>query len=174
MKLLVFEIGPDEPRSAVPVIDARYSTAVWQPGWTAVRPPGGAWWPFGVWWALDRLRLFGTRDYGVYLVRDGDQVAHRSCIFPGHWRFPFMASADIQVGDTWTAEAHRGRALAHHALADVARRFADRRVWYVCEPHNTASIRVVEKAGFRRTGTSTKTAPLGLGLFGVYVKDAER
>ena len=153
-----FELSPD------------YSFEYWKPKGVTATPPQTGGKAFRVWALIHALRLFYNRDYGVMLIRNGGKVVHRSCVFPGWFRFPFMARADLQVGDTWTDPDHRGKGLAAAALAQVlaSEPRPDRRFWYVVEEENVSSIRVAEKVGFRMVGTGGKRKRLGLGLLGYY------
>jgi RimJ/RimL family protein N-acetyltransferase len=82
-----------------------------------------------------------------------------------------MEKEDIQVGDTWTNSAVRGKGLATIALENIVKapRNRNRTCWYIVEADNTASIRVVEKAGFMLTGCGIRTRLFGLGILGQYV-----
>jgi RimJ/RimL family protein N-acetyltransferase len=128
---------------------------------------------FIVWWLLHQLHLFKNRDYHQVVIRRDGRVVHRSGVYPGFPRFPFMIGADLQIGDTWTSPDERGRGLALMAIAETIRRLGrfDRRFWYLCETENTASIRVIEKAGFTPVGIGRKRPRLGLLALGAYVLD---
>lgn len=82
-----------------------------------------------------------------------------------------MDPADLQVGDTLTDPTCRGQGLATVALERITRELArpGRRIWYVVETGNVASIRVAEKAGFARVATGYRTKRFGLRLLGSYV-----
>lgn len=125
---------------------------------------------FRVWWLLHYLRVFANRDYSLLLVYRGDRLVHRSGVYPRYLRFPFMGRIDLQVGDTWTAEDERGRGLARFAVAEVVRRLSapGRRFWYLCEPANTASVRVIERAGFRLAGMGEREPRFGVGVLGAF------
>jgi RimJ/RimL family protein N-acetyltransferase len=81
-----------------------------------------------------------------------------------------MAAADLQVGDTWTDPAQRGKGLATIALESITRMPPSRACtyWYVVEPDNRPSIRVVEKAGFTLVGRGNRTRRFGLGILGKF------
>lgn len=151
-----------------------YRTLLWRPRGSELRPPGVRGTVFLVWWLLHRLRVFRNREYGVLLVFSGNTLVHRSGVYPGYLRFPFMADQDLQIGDTWTHEGHRGRGLATHAIREIVARCArpGRRFWYLVEASNAASIRVIEKAGFTLVGEGRRIARFGIRLLGAYVMDA--
>jgi RimJ/RimL family protein N-acetyltransferase len=84
-----------------------------------------------------------------------------------------MADEDLQIGDVWTDEAHRGKGLATFAMGRIlaALKKPGRRFWYVVGDGNAASIRIPERAGFTLVGTGRKWPRLGLGVLGKYVPD---
>lgn len=152
-------------------LDGHYSCVLWQPAISSLVPAGISMTPFAAWWAFHYLRLFSNRDYAMLVIFDGDQVVHRSGVFPGYFRFPFMAKDDLQIGDTWTLPECRGRGLAAFAIQKILSACwkPGRRFWYVVEQGNAASIHVVEKTGFVKIGAGTRTKRLGLRALGAYV-----
>lgn len=158
---------------ALPPCPPELMAEIWRPTAGSWLPPGVSAHPFLVWTLFHRLRLFANRDYAVVLLRERGTIVHRSCLFPGYFRFPFMRPADLQVGDTWTAPSCRGRGLAVFGLL-LAVREARRNgsaVWYLCGDDNPASARVAEKAGFARVGSGRRTRRLGLRALGAFVLD---
>ena len=145
-------------------------TELWRPSIRRVGPRGMDLLPAGAWWVMHHSRMFRNQGYAQLLVWDGGKLVHRSCIFPGWFRFPFMEASDLQVGDTWTAPSHRGAGLATYALKYiVAGEPGPGPVyWYVTAKTNKESIRVAEKAGFELAGEGVRTAPLGISLAGVF------
>ncbi len=161
----------DVPAAPAPAPPSGLSRSLWTPGWRAVRPTGLTGITWVVWWSFHQLRVFGNRDYGVLLVNDaGGRVVHRACVFPPYPRFPFMAPDDLQIGDLWTAEEWRGHGLATASLGHIVQQKVrpGRRLWYLAEQSNTASIRVAERAGFRCVGTGRREGRWGLRPLGAY------
>lgn len=156
-------------------IGSPFTWQLWRPSAIQVRPPQTALLPFGVWWAFHSVGLFGNRDYCIFCAFDRERLVHRSCIFPGYFRFPFMERADLQVGDTWTDDDYRGQGLATFALRRIVVDLAipERRFWYIVAASNESSIRVAQKAGFRLVGRGTRTRRLGLRLLGAFQLDSE-
>lgn len=159
------------PGAAPNLTDSGVSCETWRPGRWRVKPTGFPVWPFFVWWMFHQLHLFANRGYCVILIRRRGEIVHRSCVFPRYFRFPFMSHEDLQVGDTWTAPEHRGLGLAVLGLRAAAKVASDTcpHLWYLVEEQNSASIRAVEKAGFRRVGRGCRTARFGSRLFGSFV-----
>lgn len=153
-----------------PSLPGGFVCETWHPSLFSSRPKGMPVFPFAVWWLFHILHVFWNREYGLFLIRQNGKIVHRSVITPGYLRFPFMQREDIQVGDTWTDPAVRGRGLATFALENILRapRNRNRTCWYVVEADNTASIRVVEKAGFMLAGRGSRTRRFGLGVLGQF------
>ena len=75
-------------------------------------------------------------------------------IVPAHFKYPFMKKNDIQFTYVMTKPEYRGKRLAILLLQEAWARRTDKSgmAWYVTNTENTASIRVVEKAGFAMDG----------------------
>ncbi len=152
-----------------------YWWTVWRPRILPTLPPGLPKLRFKLRfffrWALHRLHLFADSGSGVLLIYDRRRLVHYSCFTPEYWRFPFVADDDVQIGDTWTDPAYRGRGLASFALQTIVTTLAKpgRKLWYVVQDINAPSIRVAEKAGFTLAAEGTWVRPWGLKLAGAYV-----
>ena len=149
---------------------SEYQSLWWQPQLTSVRPAGFALVPFAVWWLFHYVGLFFNREYTLAVLYRGGECVHRSCIFPGSFRFPFMQSDDLQIGDVWTAPSERGRGLAATMLAAIGVRFAKpgRKLWYLVHEENLASIRIAEKAGFSLHARGQRAPRWGINALGYY------
>lgn len=144
---------------------------VWRPCLGSLTPPGLSDRTYAVWWMFHYVHVFRNRDYGVLLARVDGKVVHRAGLFPPYFRFPFMARDDLQIGDVWTAPEYRRRGIASCALrwamATCAR--PGRRIWYVVEDTNDASIRTAEALGMRLVGTGERVHRFGSSVLGAYV-----
>ncbi|MCH8978896.1 MAG: hypothetical protein IH945_06595 [Armatimonadetes bacterium] len=116
------------------------------------------------------LRVFRNREYKAIIVRCGSEIAHRSCVFPGDFRFPHMAKTDIQIGDSWTTPDHRGKGLFTWAFKYILETNATggRIIWIVADEENIATKRAAEKAGFVLVGRGSKKPRLGSLMLGYY------
>jgi len=122
---------------------------------------------FGIFhWA----RLFANRDFGVLSITKEGRKIHTSIITPGYFRFPDMSPNDMQIGAVFTAPDARGQGIGGVAIQEIQRlwNLEDRRIWYIVEEDNHASIRLVERADFKLYGTGTRTRMLGLRALGQY------
>lgn len=140
--------------------------SAWRPTLRHPRPPEH---ParFGVWWALHEARVFRSRQYSVVLVRDGDRIVHRSCVMPAWFRWPFMASTDLQISDTWTDPEYRGRGIASFAARlVVARADPSQTIWYATSASNVSSLAVCRSLGMESAGRAIRAKRLGLRVLG--------
>jgi len=84
-----------------------------------------------------------------------EERAERTLIGLGGYKGPPDGSGCVEIGYN-VAPAFRGRGIATQAAAELVRRaFADPRVASVCAhtlPEHNASVRVLEKNGFRQVG----------------------
>jgi RimJ/RimL family protein N-acetyltransferase len=149
---------------------AGYDVSVWRPARDGLPPSDLPYWPNAMWWLFDRLRVFRNRNFGVLLVRSEGVIVHRSLVSPPFFRFPDMGPADLQVGDTWTHPAHRGRGLAKAAIHGIHRAWAGQfqRMWYIVGDANLASRKVIEACGYRCVAHGERTRPLNIGAIGQY------
>ena len=157
--------------SNAPELDALapdYEVEFWTPRRFVMRPKGLPAMPFAVWGLFHHAHIFSNRDYGIILIRRAGMLVHRSCVFPRYFRFPFMARADLQVGDTWTAPEERGKGLGKWALASAVCRCRARgtTLWYVCDEWNDASAAVASRVGFQCVGRGARNKWHGIDLFG--------
>lgn len=171
-QVLFFAHVPPSPVPATRALPEGFSLEWWRPTWRAPVPtelPGRA--SAAVWYLFHNLHVFRNREYAVVLVRHDGRVVHGSYVFPGFFRFPFMKTTDLQVGNTWTAPEWRGHGLAAAALCAAVERHAAqaRTTWYLTAADNAASVRVAERCGLELHARGTRTAPLGIRLAGAYV-----
>ncbi len=148
-----------------------YRVEIWRPTLCSIKPRGLPLVPFGVWWIFHLLRIFYNQNYGLVLIYEGDRLIHRTCVFPGYFRFPFMARTDLQIGDTWTDEVHRGKGLAAWAIRQAFAAFGHEGIcfWYITLHDNFASIRAAEKGKFVLQGEGRRISRFGLKPLGAYV-----
>ena len=156
-----------------------YSWTLWRPRIWPSLPPGLSGklkLRFPLPWALHRPRpCFAGRGCGVLLVYNRERLVHYSGFTPGYWRFPFIAEDDFQIGDTWTDPARfdRGRGLAlfsgeESTLAEC-RQARTPSVVRLVQAINEPSIRVAEKAQFKRVAEGEFLVPWSFKLAGSYV-----
>ncbi len=159
-----------EPISTHKSLPTGYKISLWRPNGTQLVPRGLPIWPFVIWRLFHFLRIFSNLDYSMILIYQDEKLVHRSVVFPGFFRFPFMERTDLQIGDTWTHPEHRGKGLAKFALAVAVNHFhsPNRGFWYIVEEKNVPSIKVVESVGFQMVGRCKKVPRFGSLFLGYY------
>jgi RimJ/RimL family protein N-acetyltransferase len=163
--------GPIAPARELP---GDYEWSIWRPRINRIAAAGTGQFRkrFAARWLMHQLRLFSNRDYQVLLIRHrpSGELAHYSGATGRYWRWPFMGAEDMQIGDTWTHPAHRGRGLGKFALAVLLKQLArpGRRIWYVVEEENAPSIAIARAAGMRLAGTGGRTHPRILRFLHAY------
>ena len=153
--------------------DAEISLSWWRPSLLSWRPPEVPWHPFVSWSLFARLGLFKNNAYSVVSLKVKGKIVHRSCVLPAFYRFPFMASCDIQIAATWTDPEFRGRGLARNCANAIIRMHCPNRsaIWYIVSSDNLASIKVAESCGFTLVGQGRRTKPLAISALGRFVVD---
>jgi RimJ/RimL family protein N-acetyltransferase len=169
-RYLVFGASDCLPVAARSALPPEYRVSIWRPTPAEARVPGDDRRVPLVWWAMHYARLFANQDYCQLVIQHGRELVHRSAVFPRYLRFPFMSAVDLQIGDTWTHPAHRGRGLARTAIQEILHAFAehDRTVWYITDSANTASVRAALSGGLRPRGQCLRTTRFGLRVFGAF------
>jgi len=164
---------PDPPESPIDEWSVPPEHIYWTPAWHHPLPIGCYSPKFLIWFLFHQLGVFHSKGYAVLLIRRGERVIHRTCVFPRFFRFPFMDVSDLQVGDIWTDPAARGEGLATTALEFICRMHASRNrtLWYLVEEDNRPSVKVAEKNGFQWVGCGTKHPRWGFRQFGYYSID---
>ena len=127
--------------------------------------------PFLAWSLFHFLGVFAGRGYALLLIFRGGALVHRTCLLPAHFKFPFMARADLQIAGLWTHPALRGRGLGEFAIQEALRRVGapGRTLWYMVRMDNAASIRLAQKAGFQLAALGRRRKLLGLQALGSFV-----
>lgn len=172
MNYLFYENTGDNHKSSSNIVnDSSYSISFWKPRLNKIFPLGLSEKRFLFWWFMHQLRFFPNRDYSVLLIHRGNDLIHRSCIFPRYFRYPFMKDNDLQIGDTFTDHEYRGKGIATLAILNIVEslKMNNRKIWYITEENNKSSIRVIEKAGFKKIGSGIRTSKFGLRLLGSFI-----
>jgi predicted GNAT family acetyltransferase len=81
-----------------------------------------------------------------------------------------MKKGDVQIGDVWTHPLFRGKGIASKILETIVADYSsvNKRIWYIVEETNLASIKVVEKCGFDLIGYALKYPRYGCSFLGYY------
>jgi RimJ/RimL family protein N-acetyltransferase len=162
----------DAPLPPAPVLPAGCAFRIWRPAADGFPPAGPCSVENTAWFAFARLGLFAWNGFAELSVWEERRMLHRLVVTPRWFRFPFMASRDLQIGALWTAPHARRRGLARATIAEAHRRHpACNRFWYVTDDSNEASVRLASGCGYAPAGTGKRTRPLGLSALGRFRLD---
>jgi len=126
---------------------------------------------------MHHLHVFSNAGYCRVFAYDRGELVHRLTVFPKWLRYPFMAANDLQIGNVWTDDRHRGRGLATAVIQKVIASLATsgRSFWYVTARDNLASRGAAEHAGFEKFGSGERCNRYGSRLLGAFeLKKLER
>ncbi len=129
---------------------------VWLPSLLSLYPKGFDFFPYVIWWLFYYLKIFKNRIYLICVLQVNGQIIHRSCVFPPFFRFPFMKSGDLQIGDVWTSEGFRGHGYASEALGFIFKKYSGHGFWFLCASDNHASAKIAMNNGMRVFGTGQR------------------
>jgi RimJ/RimL family protein N-acetyltransferase len=147
VRLDLREYGPDDAGLVLGLLAGGAETEALPPG--APSDPGDVtgWLADGV----HRSRREGTGVHLMMLDRAAGRIVGSIGLFHADWE---VRSVEIGYG---VSGAERGKGYASEALGAVARwaltEGGIQRAWLTANTDNVASVRVAEKAGFRREGT---------------------
>jgi RimJ/RimL family protein N-acetyltransferase len=122
---------------------------------------------------LAKAGLFPRPDFTEISISDGSRTLHRLIVTPAWYRFPFMASNDLQIGALWTSPEARRNQLARAAIGEAHRRFGNNGTcfWYVADTDNQASEAFARSCGYELIATGRRSRRFGTSLLGQYVID---
>jgi ubiquinone/menaquinone biosynthesis C-methylase UbiE/ribosomal protein S18 acetylase RimI-like enzyme len=103
--------------------------------------------------------------YRIALATDESQMIRGFAVLRGRdFRFPFMASQDVQLGPVWTDTDCRGRGLATKLCRLALRELTGqvRNVWWLCRQDNEPSKAVAVKLGLMPVGKVARKSIFGL------------
>ena len=104
-----------------------------------------------------RQALCGADQLLAIVDEQGHVASYGFVLFESFYKQVLRESADTpMIGNCFTDPAQRGRGYYPRLLRAACRRLADegyQRVIITCAPDNQASVRGIEKAGFRRVRT---------------------
>jgi lipopolysaccharide/colanic/teichoic acid biosynthesis glycosyltransferase/RimJ/RimL family protein N-acetyltransferase len=169
----VFYRSPETGNGPRASLDKDLRWEVWKPSLRSL-------WPKGMktgrllWfarWLMHYLHVFATREYSMFLIRNGERIVHRSVITPKYFGRPSMNKEDLGIGCVWTEPEYRGRGLGTYAIQEIIRLMSKpgRFFWYITRKGNFSSIAAAEHAGLLRVGIGTRTRRLGLRILGAFV-----
>ena len=131
----------------------------WMPGIKHGLRPKRFPFKYNIFWFYHFFRIFKNKNYSSFLLYDGDLVVSALLVIPTYYRWTFMANSDVQLTYVITHPEYRGKGLAKQIIKHALKHLKSKkvkRVWYVTEQENTASIKLCESMGFRLVGTGIR------------------
>lgn len=97
--------------------------------------------------------------FRIFYIKQVGKIVHTSCVVPRCFKFPFLGPGEYSIGPCVTAPQFRGQGLYGKTLTYITGHpmYRDGVFYMSVNEHNAASIRGIEKAGFRRVGKIRKT-----------------
>ncbi len=166
--VLIFTINPTSKLQVQP-IGENYELIKWKPGTLKIIPPKQSIGTFLFFWLFNYLKIFKNTRYSAYLLQKKDEIITRIVVFPAFFRFPFMDKKDIQVGYIFSDTNYRGQGLAKWTLKNIINDNLSKKIWYVTEEKNKASIKLAQSCGLKFYAYGQRTKPLGISLFGKFI-----
>jgi RimJ/RimL family protein N-acetyltransferase len=143
----------------------------WEPSIDGYPPRGSRRLSNNLWWLLSKTGAFARSGFAEICVEQDGRLLHRLIVTPAWFRFPFMSSRDLQIGDVWTAPDARRQGLGQAAIGEAHRRLSDDGAcfWYVTDGDNGASGALARSCGYRLVAIGSRTRRFGTALLGQYV-----
>ena len=151
MKLFVYRFASGTESG--PISDLNHCNR-WRPTFGSWIPPGKDW-KYIFYTAFHWLRIFRNRDYSWLALSDNVLKASMLCV-PSYFKWPFMASNDIQFTYVMTTAAARGQGWGSRLLQTGIERLSEpgRSFWYITDEKNIASQKLALRSGFEFVGTA--------------------
>ena len=109
--------------------------------------------------------IFSFGKYQIFYIIDkrNNKVAHYSNILPKIFKYSFMKKNELFITNCYTDPEFRGCRLYPFALSFIAKSLKDYVIWGGVRNNNIASIKGLERAGFKKVANVSKTR-----VFGIY------
>ena len=99
-----------------------------------------------LWWLLSLGRF--QKCVATY----GNSIAHESCVIGKNFKFPFLSKTEAEIGPCFTYPQFRGKGIYPYVLKKILSEGGYNGYYMLVHEDNTASIKGIEKAGFKRVG----------------------
>jgi RimJ/RimL family protein N-acetyltransferase len=151
------------------ILPEGFRSSIWRP--KVIKPvPEGLPTRCYLWRLMHYAHIFSTWDYSIFLIWHNNLLVHHSFIFPKYYKYSFMGSNDLQVGDIYTRPEYRNRGLANFAVRQILENYRKpgRKFWYIVDETNIPSIRLAKNKGFKLFGEGQKHPFLGIKKLGFF------
>jgi RimJ/RimL family protein N-acetyltransferase len=79
-----------------------------------------------------------------------------------------MARCDLQFGNIWTSDNYKNQGIASYSLEHLLQLYCDKKVWFLCNVNNEASIKLALRSGFELVGRGYKNSRF-INIFSKYI-----
>lgn len=109
--------------------------------------------------------IFSLGRYRILYIVDenSNTIAHYSHVLPKIFKYSFMKKQEFQIANCYTDPKFRGERLFSFALSFIGESFSEHVIWVGTRDNNNASIKSIERAGFKKAVNVSKTS-----VFGIY------
>lgn len=114
---------------------------------------------YNIFWLYHFLGIFKSKNYSALALYDKNTVASALLIVPAYYKWPFMGENDAQITFVVTHKDYRRMGLSKFLVNYAMKSLKDKsvkKVWYVTESDNFASIGLCESIGFKFIGHGIK------------------
>ncbi len=144
-----------------------FSFVIWYPK-SLYKPKGILFVKYIVWFFFHIFHIFNSKLFSINLLYLDGKLVHHTFIFPSFYRFPFMGVDDLQFGDIWTSDDFKNLGIASSSLKYLLEIYSRKKIWFLCDKSNEASVKLAIKCGFELVGTGTKKSRF-LNIFSQYI-----
>lgn len=97
--------------------------------------------------------------YKIYYLCHDEEVVHQSYLVPKCFKFPFLQKGDYEIGPCVTKAQYRRKGSYCFMLNHITtvEDYSKSNFYMLVNNENEASIKGIEKAGFKRKGVVIKT-----------------
>ena len=108
--------------------------------------------------------IFSLGRYQIFYLfeKETNKIAHYSNILPKIFKYSFMTKGDLYIVNCFTHKDFRGYGLYPFALSYLASSLNSDVIWGGVREGNIASIKGLERAGYKKVGEGYKSRILGI------------
>ena len=103
--------------------------------------------------------LISRGKFCIFYLQHKGKIVHTSYVVPPCGKFSFLHEGDFEIGPCMTVGDYRGRGCYPYVLNAITERKAcgTGNYYMIVRDDNSASVKGIEKAGFRLCGTVTRS-----------------
>ena len=116
------------------------------------------------------LRFFRVIKKDVYIsyVIDSNSVISYAICYPKSFKYPFMEEDEYQIGSVFTDPRYRKKGYSGLIIKNILQNIKCKRIWYLTESDNIASINLCKKLNFNYFSKGTRSNNKFLSFLSIY------